>query len=283
MNGGRARIFQIDAEVLATRKAGEYSVLTFAASEIAAAAKPGQFVTCSVGDPGTGLILRRAFSIHEATSRGAQGTIDLVVAPHGPGTTWLAQRRRYDKVNLAGPLGQGFRVPRDPVSCVLVGGGYGSAPLFLLARVLSARGCRIEMILGASTADKVFGILESRRAANSTILVTEDGSLGVTGRVTDVLGEAIKRSGAQVVYACGPMAMLRAVGEVADQQQVASQVAVEEAMACGFGVCMTCVLPVFDDTGESHLLRACVDGPVFGSHQIDWQRALDQQPAPVSR
>jgi dihydroorotate dehydrogenase electron transfer subunit len=277
MSTPRLRIHQMDAEVLATRKAGDYSVLTFAASEIAAAAKPGQFVTCSVGDPGTGLILRRAFSIHEATSRGAQGTIDLVVAAHGAGTSWLAQRRRYDKVNLVGPLGQGYRVPRDPVSCILVGGGYGSAPLFFLARVLAARGCRIEMILGAATAEKVFGILESRRAANSTILVTEDGSLGVTGRVTDVLGEAIKRADAQVVYACGPMGMLRAVADVADAHQVASQLAVEEAMACGFGVCMTCVLPIFDQAGESHLLRACVDGPVFGSHQIDWARTSTGQ------
>jgi dihydroorotate dehydrogenase electron transfer subunit len=128
------------------------------------------------------------------------------------------------------------------------------------------------MILGASTADKVFGILESRRAANSTILVTEDGSLGVSGRVTDVLGEAITRSSAQVVYACGPMGMLQAVAKVADEHEVASQLAVEEAMACGFGVCMTCVLPIFDDLGNSQLLRACIDGPVFNSGQIDWAR-----------
>jgi dihydroorotate dehydrogenase electron transfer subunit len=268
---GKYRIHQLDAEVLATRRAGAYTVLTFSANQIAAAAKPGQFVTCSVGEVGTGLILRRAFSIHDVTSTGGQGgTIDLVVAPHGGGTQWLAQRRRYDKVNLSGPLGQGFKVPREPVSCVLVGGGYGSAPLFFLAKVLSARGCRIEMILGGATADRVFGILESRRAANSTTLVTEDGSLGVTGRVTDVLADSINRFDAKAVYACGPMAMLHAVSDVALSMGVACQVAVEEAMACGFGVCMTCVLPIKGEDGVPRLERACVAGPVFASEQVAW-------------
>jgi len=268
---GKNRIHQIDAEVLASRRAGAYTVLTFSANQIAAAAKPGQFVTCSVGEVGTGLILRRAFSIHDVTSTGGQGgTIDVVVAPHGGGTQWLAQRRRYDKVNVAGPLGQGFKVPREPVSCVLVGGGYGSAPLFFLAKVLAARGCRIEMILGGATADRVFGILESRRAANSTTLVTEDGTLGVTGRVTDVLVDSINRFDAKAIYACGPMAMLAAISELAVDAEVACQVAVEEAMACGFGVCMTCVLPIKGDDEVPRLVRACVAGPVFACEQVAW-------------
>lgn len=268
---GKNRIHQIDAEVLATRRAGAYTVLTLSANQIAAAAKPGQFVTCSVGEVGTGLILRRAFSIHDVTSTGGQGgTIDVVVAPHGGGTQWLAQRRRYDKVNVSGPLGQGFKVPREPVSCVLVGGGYGSAPLFFLAKVLAARGCRIEMILGGATADRVFGILESRRAANSTTLVTEDGTLGVTGRVTDVLVDSINRFDAKAIYACGPMGMLAAISELAVDAEVACQVAVEEAMACGFGVCMTCVLPIKGDDEVPRLVRACVAGPVFACEQVAW-------------
>lgn len=265
------RVHQFDAEVLATRRAGEYMVLTFSANQIAAAAKPGQFITCAVGDAGTGLILRRAFSIHDVISHGGQGgTVDIVVAPSGGGTQWLANRKRYDKVNLAGPLGQGFKVPREPTSCVLVGGGYGSAPLFFLAKILSARGCRIEMVLGGATADRVFGILESRRAANSATLVTEDGSLGVRGKVTDVLADSIHRFDATVVYACGPMPMLKAVADIASEVEVACQVAVEEAMACGFGVCMTCVLPIITEDGSSKLLRACVAGPVFDAEQVQW-------------
>ncbi len=154
--------------------------------------------------------------------------------------------------------------------CVLVGGGYGSAPLFSLADRLRERGCAVHMVLGAATERRLFGTLEARRAAQSVAVTTEDGSVGTPGRVTDVLPELLARTGAAVVYACGPMGMLRAVAALAEEHGVWSQCAVEESMACGVGVCMTCVLPVRGDDGMVRMVRSCIEGPVFRGDRVLW-------------
>ncbi len=100
--------------------------------------------------------------------------------------------------------------------------------------------------------------------------MTDDGSAGSRGRVTEPLAAIIERTSAEVVYACGPMAMLQAVGEVARAHHIPAQVAVEESMACGIGVCMTCVLPVRSVDGTSRFVRSCVDGPVFLAERVRW-------------
>jgi dihydroorotate dehydrogenase electron transfer subunit len=224
-------------------------------------------VAFSVGGVGSGMVLRRAFSVYQARPMiGSGGSVEVVFAVAGAGTAWLAQRRVGDKVDLVGPLGRPFRLPRDPVTAVLVGGGYGAAPLFSLAAVLRERGCRVDLVLGAATEQRLFGILEAKRAATSVVFTTDDGSYGIRGRVTDVLEGFLDR--ADVVYTCGPMAMLRAVAEAAAAVGVPSQVAVEESMACGVGVCMTCVLPVIGDDGRTRMLRSCVEGPVFAGESV---------------
>jgi dihydroorotate dehydrogenase electron transfer subunit len=157
------------------------------------------------------------------------------------------------------------------VSCVLVGGGYGSAPLVFLAEHLRARGCRVDIVLGASTEEKLFGVLEAKRIASTVTITTDDGSLGESGLVTDPLRGVIERAASDVVYACGPMGMLAAVADVAAEAGVHSQCAVEESMACGIGVCMTCVLPVIGDDGITRMLRSCVEGPVFRGDRVRWQ------------
>jgi len=171
---------------------------------------------------------------------------------------------------VVGPLGRPFALPKDPVSCALVGGGYGSAPLFSLADHLRARGCRVDFVLGAASEDRLFGVLEAKRMAQSVAITTEDGSLGDRGRVTDVLPGLMRRATTDVVYACGPMGMLAAVVDLARAQGAHSQTAVEEAMACGTGVCMTCVLPVVGDDGVTRMVRSCVDGPVFRGDAVRW-------------
>ena len=159
--------------------------------------------------------------------------------------------------------GTPFRLPAAPTGCLLVGGGYGSAPLFSLADALRARECRVDFLLGAGSQDRVFGELEAKRTAGAVAVCTDDGSLGRRGTVADALPDEIERTGAAAVYACGPMAMLRAVGAVAASYGLPCQVAVEESMACGIGVCMTCVLPVVGEDGVTRMSRSCVDGPVF--------------------
>jgi dihydroorotate dehydrogenase electron transfer subunit len=261
------RPVQVTGEVLSTRKVGAYTAMTVAAPGIAENVRPGHFVAFSVGGVGSGMVLRRAFSVYQARPMiGSGGSVEVVFAVAGAGTAWLAQRRVGDKVDLVGPLGRPFRLPRDPVTAVLVGGGYGAAPLFSLAAVLRERGCRVDLVLGAATEQRLFGILEAKRAATSVVFTTDDGSYGIRGRVTDVLEGFLDR--ADVVYTCGPMAMLRAVAEAAAAVGVPSQVAVEESMACGVGVCMTCVLPVIGDDGRTRMLRSCVEGPVFAGESV---------------
>lgn len=263
---------QVRGEVVSVRRAGQYFVLTVTAPGVPELAKPGNFATLAIGDlDSSGLILRRAFSIHGVQSRGIYGgTIDVVIADAGPGTHWLTQRRRGDVLDIVAPLGRPFALPRDPVSCVLVGGGYGAAPLVFLAEHLRDRGCRVDIVLGAATEERLFGVLEAKRIASTVTLTTDDGSLGETGRVTDHLREVMRRANTDVVYACGPMGMLAAVAAIAAEEGVYSQCAVEESMACGIGVCMTCVLPVVGEDGITRMLRSCVEGPVFRGDRVRW-------------
>ncbi|ABK53069.1 dihydroorotate oxidase B, electron transfer subunit [Acidothermus cellulolyticus 11B] len=260
---------QVRGEVLANRRAGAYHLVSVVAPGIAEQAKPGQFVTVAVGDEPTSMLTRRAFSIYQVRPRGVfGGTVEVVFAVVGAGTAWLAARQPHDVIDLVGPLGRPFSLPKQPATCVLVGGGYGAAPLFPLAEALRARGCRIDVILGAATEDRLFGTLEAKRMSATLTVTTVDGSVGVRGMVSDVLPEVLSATGADVVYACGPMPMLRAVTAIAAAAGVPCQVAVEEQMACGIGVCMTCVLPVIGDDGVTRMVRSCVDGPVFYGERV---------------
>ena len=262
---------QVQAEVLSIKRVGAYSALTLVAPGIAEGARPGHFLAVQVGGPESSMLLRRAFALYEVQPRGLYGgTVQVVFAVHGKGTAWLAARRPRDRVDVVGPLGKPFRLPREAATATLVGGGYGAAPLLPLADALRERGCRVDMVLGAGSADRLFGQLEARRTSSSLALTTDDGSTGVRGRVSDVLPQVLERTGSQVVYACGPMGMLRAVAELAAERGLPSQVAVEESMACGIGVCMTCVLPVVGEDGTTRMLRSCVEGPVFLGDRVRW-------------
>jgi dihydroorotate dehydrogenase electron transfer subunit len=258
-------------EIFAVQRMGNYFQFTVVAPGVAASFAPGQFVAIAVGGDNSSMPLRRAFALYGVKPTGDfAGTIQFVVAEHGPGTQWLVRRRAGEQLDLVGPLGNPFRLPRRKVPAVLVGGGYGAAALIPLAQQLIDAGSDIEFIVGASTAGRLFGELAAKRVAGSVTVTTDDGSAGVRGRVTDVLPAAIKRTNAHIVYACGPMPMLRGVGDVARAHSVTAQVAVEEAMACGVGVCMTCVLPVRGDDGQSRYVRSCVDGPVFDAALVRW-------------
>ena len=217
------------------------------------------------------MLLGRACAIYDVKERGVYGgTVEFVFAVHGRGTAWLASRKPQDKVDVVGPLGTPFRLPKHAVTATLVGGGYGAAPLLPLAAALRERGCRVDVVLGAGSADRLFGHLDARRLATTMAVTTDDGSVGQRGRVSDVLPEVLRASGSDVVYACGPMPMLRAVAEQAADHGVPSQVAVEESMACGIGVCMTCVLPVVGGDGQTRMVRSCVEGPVFLGDRVRW-------------
>ncbi|QMW68383.1 dihydroorotate dehydrogenase electron transfer subunit [Mumia sp. ZJ1417] len=250
---------------------GDYHHLVIAAEGIASSARPGHFVALAVGGADSGMLLRRAFSIYRTSATGRHGeTVEIVFAAHGKGTRWMADLESGDPIDVVGPVGRPFALPKEPVSCVLVGGGYGSAPMFTLAHALRERGCAAHLVLGAATTPRLFGVLEAHKVATSVHVTTEDGSTGTRGRVTDVLADLVDDTDAAVVYACGPMGMLRAVSDVAEENGAWSQCAVEESMACGIGVCMTCVLPVEGEDGIVRMVRSCVEGPVFRGDRVRW-------------
>jgi dihydroorotate dehydrogenase electron transfer subunit len=262
---------QLLAPVVSNKKVGQYHQIIINVGDLASLCKPGNFVAINVGGDSSSMILRRAFAISRVSvSATFGGTMELIVAPHGQGSKWLCSQGEGSVLDIVAPLGTAFGIPTEPVPVLLVGGGYGSAPLFGLAEVLNARGCRVDMLLGASTASKIYAPMEGKRAVNSIRIYTEDGTMGQIGRVTDPIAEIIKDLDIAVVYSCGPIAMLSAITKITDSLSVVHQCAVEEAMACGIGVCMTCVLPVQNDDGTISMLRSCIDGPVMDGSKVQW-------------
>ncbi|MEH3077271.1 MAG: dihydroorotate dehydrogenase electron transfer subunit [Quadrisphaera sp.] len=269
------------AEVVSARPVGAYTHLVLRAPEAARRAQPGQFVACGTGD--SGMLLRRSLSLHAADPEA--GTLEVVVAAAGPGTRLLAAKRPGDVVSTTAPLGRPFPVPAPGTPAVVIGGGYGAAPLPWLARVLTAGGSRVVGIVGAASADRLLGTSAVDDAtaldgiADAVVVTTDDGSLGAPGRVTDALPEVLlelSELGEPAVYACGPMPMLRSVHTTTREvlgERAQTWLAVEESMACGVGVCMTCVLPVVDlddDDTPTRMLRACTAGPVFDGDALRW-------------
>ena len=256
-------------EVRERRSAGAYQVLTLVAPRIAEAARPGQFVHLLAGEDRS-FPLRRPFSIHRVETT---GTVEVVFDVVGAGTLALSRLRPGDVVDVLGPLGRPFVPPGEPAGCVLVGGGYGTAPLFFLAAELRARRCRVDFVIGAASAARLLDPAEAGRLGHSLTVTTDDGSAGRPGLVTDPLPELLARTGAGRVYACGPMPMLAAVSRVAAAAGVPCQVAVEEQMACGTGICFSCVVPVGGGgagPAETRLARSCLEGPVFDGAAIAW-------------
>jgi dihydroorotate dehydrogenase electron transfer subunit len=259
MSAALADAVEARARVTGAERAGAYRVLALRAPEVARRARPGQFVMLEAG-----ALLRRPFSIFRARGEEVAVAFDVV----GEGTRWLAARRPGDELALAGPLGTGFSLD-GPGPVVAVGGGYGAAPLFFLAKRLRPAGVAVHALLGAATADRLLGAPDADRAFDSATIVTEDGSAGRRGIATDPLPELCRRVGARRVAACGPMPMLAAVARVAAALGVPAEVAAEEYMACGIGVCWTCVVPLRRD-GATVYERACTEGPVFPGEAVAW-------------
>jgi carbamoyl-phosphate synthase large subunit len=272
--GTRPDPLQRPCAVLANEPAGGYRRIVLAAPDVADRALPGQFAALAVGDPPTAMLLRRAVSIHWARAADPRfddaATVELVVAAHGPGTRWLTQRCPGDVLDVVAPHGRPFPAPEVGRPTVLVGGGYGSAPLLWLAADLRRAGHRVDVVLGAASADRLFGVVEAEAVvgAGRVHLTTDDGSAGTRGRVTALLPGLLAPGG--TVYACGPMAMLQAVHRAATAAGASTWLAVEESMACGIGVCMTCVLPVRGADGVTRMTRSCVEGPTFDGASVRW-------------
>lgn len=257
----------VRGEVIASKKVGAYRHLTLTAPGVPESFRPGNFVAVSVPHHTT----RRALWIHRLRQTSAMGpTLDVVVEPRGAGTSWVAAQPVGTVLAVTGPLGRPFALPKEPARCLLVGDGYGAAPLFPLAERLRERSSSVSLAVGARDEAHLLSTTEARRWVRSVTVLTEDGSVGRRGRMVDHMSELIERTEPDVVYAAGVNATLRAVAAAADAAGVWSQVALETPMPCGTGLCHGCVLPVLGEDGVARDVRSCAEGPVVRGDRVRW-------------
>ncbi|OHD66044.1 MAG: hypothetical protein A2176_09800 [Spirochaetes bacterium RBG_13_51_14] len=222
---------------------------------------PGQFITVRISnrhDP----LLRRPFSIfnHEG------GIIEIIVKTVGTGTELLV-RRDPGEIDVIGPLGTGFTLPQGG-RVLVAGGGVGNAPLYHLARRLAESRCDVTYLYGARTRSFIYLADRFRDIADRFILATDDGSEGREGLVTDIAAELIEAESFDMIYACGPTAMMRTIVRLANGTPV--QVSVETYFGCGTGLCSGCSVET-----AGVLKRACIDGPVFFGAPLNWDSVPD--------
>lgn len=242
----------------------EYYLMTLAAPELAKACLPGQFLHVAVGDSHDPL-LRRPISICEADRQ--QGLVKLLYKVQGRGTALLAKMTAGSKLDVIGPIGNGFKLVDKHAKALLVGGGIGAAPLYLLAQALVARGVAVEVLLGARSAKDLLLMAEFKALGANLSVTTDDGSRGDQGLVTDLLPPLLPQ--ASQAYACGPLAMMQAVTTVAAKHKVPIEVSLEERMGCGIGACLACVCRIKVKQTSAYK-RVCVDGPVFDGREVEW-------------
>ena len=260
-------------EVTANRASGGYRIFS-ALDPAGPAPEAGQFYMLAAAD-GWGQregrpYLPRAFSAAEATREDGGIRLDFLVESVGPGSERLAALRPGEGLWIAGPLGRGFSPPDElcgeVAGAVLVGGGVGIAPLAILRRQLSERGVPVRTLLGFRDRAHSGGV-EELFACCEVRLASEDGHAGHRGYVTDLLSVVLDGDAARsaAVYACGPPAMLETVRTMCSARGVACELAMETPMACGFGACFGCAVPL---AGGGYM-RLCVDGPVVNGAEVE--------------
>ncbi len=268
----------IDAAVIENRRlSADYNVLSLAAPEIAARARPGQFVMIktSGGSAGHDPLLRRPFSIFEIL-RDAAGTpagISIFNKRIGTGTTLLSRVDAGARLSTLGPLGRPFEPVDPPAEGWMVAGGVGLGPFVTLAEALAARGTTATLFYGARRGEELYCVEIFEKLGVQIVLATEDGSRGVHGRITLPLEAALasRPLGSPVkLYVCGPTPMMRACAALAAAHGRACDVSLEQVMGCGLGGCYSCVVPARGADGKPHHTRTCIDGPVFDAQRIVW-------------
>lgn len=212
---------------------------------------PGQFVNILLD----GFYLRRPLSVCDLEN----GALTLIYKLVGSGTEYMAKLSEGQKLNLLTGLGNGYDLSKCAASPLLIGGGAGVPPMYLLARRLIAEGKRPRVILGFNSKEEIFYENEFKALGLAVYVTTVDGSYGIKGFVTNAMTEV---SDFDYTYCCGPEPMLKAVYNASDKD---GQFSFEERMGCGFGACMGCTCET--KYGQK---RICKEGPVLEKGEIIW-------------
>ncbi len=245
--------------VLNRRLSGPYFLLKLESAELARKAKPGQFVRMKAWE-GWDPFLPRPFSVHEV-----EGTrIGFLYQVKGPGTRLLNRVHGGQRIRIWGPYGRAFPFPeKGPVW--LVAGGIGVAPFLFYAQTLRDRGLTFSVFYGARSREDLLRLSMLRRGSRLFMVATEDGSAGRRGLVTDILREGLAYESPEMIVACGPPAMLAAVGRWGEELGIPTYLSLEAFMACGLGLCLGCVVP----RRTKGYIRVCVEGPAVDSREVD--------------
>jgi len=265
-------MFQIKAKVVYNKRVKDgYFLCVFEAGRIASCSLPGQFVNVKVSDTEEPL-LRRPFSIHRKTER----RIEILYQVVGKGTEIFSERKAGERLDIIGPLGNGFNyepVAQSRRSAILVAGGMGVAPLVFLAEKLSGLHTPgpglTTVLIGAKTKKQILCEKEFKQAGCSVKIATDDGSRGFKGYVSDLLEKDLRPKTYDlrpIIYACGPRPMLKEISRISGKYIIPTQISLEEHMACGIGACLGCAV----NTRQGYK-RVCQEGPVFEAAQIIWE------------
>lgn len=264
---------QATGELLGVKRVGAHHQLSLVAPGVPERFRPGTVLAIHVGGRFGDRTVMATYPIHRVRPTGPHGgTVDLVLtATADESAAWLASAPAGTRLPVTGPLGRPFALPKEAVTCVLVGDGAWAAPLFGLADRLRERGCTVHMLLGGDAEPHLFGALEARRSTRSVTVTTRDGSVGARGETADALPALLERTGADVVYAAAPSTVLHQVAAAAERHGAWSQtMLVDVPLPCGTGLCHGCVVPLVGEDGVAHLGRACVDGPVVRGDRVRW-------------
>lgn len=237
-------------------------LLWLESARIATIARPGQFVMANCGSD---TLLRRPISVHQVDGTKAA----LLFFVIGRGTQWLSERKAGDEINILGPLGNGFTIQPSAKNIMLVAGGIGLAPLAFLADVAVSEGIGVTLLVGASSAVHLTGLLTGGvLPANINIMkTTDDGSDGLKGMVTDLIANQVDRT--DQVFACGPVPMYKAMSRMPELKNKPVDVSLEVRMGCGLGICYGCTIKT-----RQGLKQVCRDGPVFTLNNICWDTVI---------
>ncbi len=234
--------------------------MLLSAREIAELANPGQFINLYTGKGE--MLLPRPISLCEINRK--EGTLRLLYQAVGKGTQYFTTLQKNDTIKVMGPLGNGFFIDKKCQKHILIGGGIGVPPLLELAKTLQGT---VSVLIGAKSNPIL--VKEFEKIGAAVFVATDDGSYGIHGTVLDILKkEALQ---ADMIYACGPKAMLKATSDWAEQNKMSIQVSMEERMACGIGACVGCTVKIKKDSKKDWENRkVCKDGPVFWGNEVAW-------------
>jgi len=255
-----------NAHLREIRNWDDYFHLTIDAPAIGREARPGQFVMAKVAD-GPLPLLRRPLSIHDAGA----GGIELFFKVAGLGTEILSRKKPGDPLDLIGPLGKGFTVSDGMKGkrAFLVGGGRGIAPIYFLARELGACGVQATVFYGGRRLVDIPLRDKFEKAGIEFLSSTDDGSHGFAGFVTELVSRELERTKPDIVYACGPEAMMKSLASLAAKHGVPAEFSLESVMGCGIGACWGCVHRIKNESGDGWT-KICEEGPVFPGERILW-------------